>query len=79
MSGIPQREHWDGHPIELGDAWILSKGAKVARCVLVGHEPGWELRLMRPDLLRSQVCRTSDEVLTAHEEWKSSDDRHGVD
>ena len=41
----PQREFWDGHHAELGDAWILRKGDKVARCVLCSHEFGWELRL----------------------------------
>jgi len=23
MNLTPQREFWDGHPVELGDAWIL--------------------------------------------------------
>jgi hypothetical protein len=58
----PQREDWNGHPAELGDAWILRKGNKVARCVLVTHPLGWELRLMTPDLLRSHVCRSSEEM-----------------
>jgi len=53
----PQREHWDGHPVELGEAWILRKGEKVARCILVTNPLGWELRLMTIDLLRFQVCR----------------------
>ena len=68
----PQREHWDGHPVELGDAWIMRKGEKVARCVLVSHPFGWELRLMTTDLLRSQVCRSSDEVLDTYEPWKAA-------
>jgi hypothetical protein len=72
MALIPRREHCDGHPVELGDAWILSKGVKVARCILVSHELGWELRLMTTDLLRSHVCRTSDEVLNTHERWKAA-------
>ena len=59
----PQREHWDGHPVELGDAWILRKGQDVARCVLVSHPLGWEVRLMTRDLLRCHVCRSSGEVL----------------
>jgi hypothetical protein len=66
----PRREDWDGHPVDLGDAWILRKGGKVARCVLVTHPLGWELRLMTPDLLRSQVCRSSEEILDTHEQWK---------
>jgi hypothetical protein len=68
----PQREDWNGHPVELGNAWILRKGNKVARCVLVTHPLGWELRLMTPDLLRSQVCRSSEEVLNSHEQWKAA-------
>jgi hypothetical protein len=67
-----QREYWDGHPVELGDAWTLRKEDKVARCILVSHPLGWELGLMTSDLLRSQVCRSSDEVLTTLELWKAA-------
>lgn len=66
----PQREDWDGYPVELGTAWTLRKGDKVATCLLVSHPLGWELRLMTTDLLRSQVCRSSDEVLSTQEGWK---------
>ena len=69
---IPQREYWDGHPVDLGDAWVLRKGDKVARCSLVTHQLGFELRLITTDLVRSQVCRSSDEVLTTHEQWKAA-------
>jgi hypothetical protein len=51
-----QREFWDGHPVDCGDAWVLRKGDNVARCSLVTHPFGWELRLITTDLLRSQVC-----------------------
>jgi hypothetical protein len=61
-SHVPQREHWDDRPVDLGDAWVLRKGDKVARCSLVTHQLGWELRLLMPDLLRSQVCRSTDEI-----------------
>ena len=40
-----RREHWNGHPVELGDAWILRKGNKVARCILVTHPLGWVVSL----------------------------------
>lgn len=43
-----------------------------ARCTLVTHPLGWELRLMTPDLLRSQVCRSSEEILDTHEKWKAA-------
>ena len=72
MNATPQRENWDGHPVELCDAWVLRKGDRVARCVLVSHQLGWELRLMTPDLLRSQVCRSSEEILSTHEQWKTA-------
>ena len=32
-----QRDDWNGPPVELGDAWTLRKGDKVARGVLVTH------------------------------------------
>ena len=67
MNTTRQREYWDGHPLELGVAWMLRKGEKVARCSLVSHPLGWELRLITTDLLRSQVCRSSDEVLDTQE------------
>ena len=70
MNTTPQREDWNGHPVELGDAWTLRKGTKVARCRLVSHQLGWELRLLVGELLRSQVCRSSDEILTTPKSWK---------
>jgi hypothetical protein len=42
---IPQRENWNGHPVELGIAWTLKKRDHVAQCVLFSHQFGWELRL----------------------------------
>ena len=38
MNTTPQRENWDGHPVDLGDAWVLRKGDKVAR-LLAGVAP----------------------------------------
>ena len=43
MNTTPQRENWDGHPVDCGDAWMLRKGNQVARCSLVTHHLGWEL------------------------------------
>jgi hypothetical protein len=43
MNTTRQREHWDGHPIELGDAWTLRKRDREARCELWSHEFGFEL------------------------------------
>ena len=69
-SHVPQRENWDGHPVDCGDAWVLRKGDRTARCSLVTHPFGWELRLITTDLLQSQVCRSTDEVLRTHEQWR---------
>jgi hypothetical protein len=50
---------------ELSSRSVLSSsGDKVATCILGSHPFGWELRLMTTDLLRSQVCRSSEEVLS---------------
>jgi hypothetical protein len=72
MNLTPQRENCDGHPVPLGYAWTMRKGDKVARCELWSHQFGWELRLMTTDLLRSQVCRSSEEILNTHEQWKAA-------
>ena len=71
MNTTRQREFWD-HPVDLGDAWTLRKGEKVARCILVTHPLGCELRLMTSDLLRSQVRRSSEEILDTHEAWRTA-------
>jgi hypothetical protein len=39
--------------------------------VLVTHR--WDgLRLMTSDLWRSHVCRSSEKILNAHEQWKAA-------
>ena len=72
MNLTAQREHWDGHPVELGDAWTVRKRDKTARCVLLSHPLGWELRLIVGELVRSQVCRSSDEILYTQESWRAA-------
>ena len=70
---VPQRECWTGEQTELGDAWSLTKSGKVARCVLKSHLFGHELVLLVDgDLLRPQVCKSSDELLTTHEQWQAA-------
>jgi hypothetical protein len=66
------RENCNGHSVELDDAWILHKGNKVAGCILVSHELGWELRLTVGELLRPQVCRPSEALLNTHQAWKAA-------
>jgi len=72
MSATLQREHWDGHPVDCGDAWSLRKGGKVVRCSLVTHQFGWGAPADHHGPVRSQVCRSADEILSTHEEWKSA-------
>jgi len=36
------------------------------------HQFGWELRLEVGELFRTQVCRSSDEVVTTAENWKAA-------
>jgi hypothetical protein len=73
---VLQRPDWNGAPVELAELFHLAKGNnRRVRCLILSHKFGFELRLVfgsRPELLRSQVCRTDDEVLTTGEEWKAS-------
>jgi hypothetical protein len=72
-SHVPQREYWTGEETELDDAWTLQKGERTARCVLMSHLFGHELRLLIDgELRRSQVCRSVEEILTTHEAWKAA-------
>lgn len=54
-----------------------SGGDKIARCLLVTHPLGWELRLMATDLLGSQVCRSTDDILRTHEQWDAPSSSNG--
>ena len=57
MKTTPQRDFWTGRPVQLDTLWTLSKRGKVAPCVLLTHQLGWELRAESGDLLRTQVCQ----------------------
>jgi hypothetical protein len=73
MNPTPQREYWIDEQADLGDAWTLRKGDKVARCVLWSHLFGWKLKLTIADeFIRTQVCRSSEEILNTHEAWKAA-------
>ena len=73
--GTLQRAAWDGHPMSLGHAFEMRK-AKGHRqlhtvCSLSSHLFGFELRLEVNGLLsRSQVCRSTDEVLDTSAQWR---------
>ena len=72
MKTTPLRQAWNGQPVEVGDAWTLSKNGRVARCAVVTHQFGWELRLMVGELRRSQVCRSTKEILDHQASWKAA-------
>ena len=70
---VPQREYWTGEQTELGDAWTLQKGSRVARCVLKSHLFGHELVLLVDgDLLQSKVSKSTDEGLTTQQLWQTA-------
>ena len=56
----------------LGITWTLNKRDQIAQCVLFSHEFGWELRLEVGELFRTQVCRSTEEILDTQESWKAS-------
>jgi hypothetical protein len=41
------------------------------------HQFGWELRLTIGELVRTQVCRSSDEVMRVQEEWRRALEERG--
>jgi hypothetical protein len=67
---VQQREQWSGEAPFLGNAWVMRKGERTATCALYAHQFGWELRLSSGELLRTQVCRSTDDVLRVQEEWR---------
>ena len=72
MNTTRQREHWDGDPIEPRRCMEPAQTRSRARFILVTHPLGWELRLMTPELLRSQLYRSSEEILSTGEQWKAA-------
>jgi len=72
-----QREHWDGHPIHLGEGFRLHRDRRgrqlEAICHLQTHPLGWELVLtVNASLQRSEVVRSQDAVLDLTERWKAA-------
>ena len=58
----------------------FAKGKRKASCELWTHVLGWELRLVASgELLRSQVCRTQEEVFDTFEQWKAAMLEKGMD
>lgn len=70
---VLQRDDWRGDPRKQGDLFELRKGKKRAICELWTHPLGWEVRLEASgELLRTQVCRSQDEVFATFESWKAA-------
>jgi len=58
---------------DMGNVWTLSKAGKRLMCALHTHPMGWELRVWYgPELVRSQVCKTPDDVVSTAEKWKAT-------
>jgi hypothetical protein len=71
VQGLQQQ--WDEVSRELGTLWSARSGARIARCIIVSHPGGWELRLVRgTSVLRSVVHHEQDILLTEAEAWKLS-------
>ena len=66
------RPFWNGVPVELETVWTLAKRDRVARCVLLTHQLGWELRIDAGDLLMTQVCRSDQEIEDVSGAWKAA-------
>ena len=72
---VLQRLDWHGSAVELGELFVLTKNKRKARCVLLSHQFGWELRLFvgsQLEVVQSQVCRTQEEVLDTSEQGKAA-------
>ena len=68
------RSQWDGTPRELGELFAPKKGrVHRAKCIIVTHSLGLELRLpLNGELHRSQVFREDARLLDEGDAWKSA-------
>lgn len=60
---VLQRPHWSGTPVDVGELFILHKNRREAKCLLLRHQFGWELRLVigsQLEIVQTQVCRSQD-------------------
>jgi hypothetical protein len=72
-SHVLQRPDWYGAPVRLSMVGTLTKGPRTIQCVLYSHQFGWELRIAYVNtLVRSQVCRSEDDVLATQEQWRGA-------
>lgn len=68
---------WNGAPKIIGTVWTVSKAGVTCDCILSTHPLGWELRMRGQDLIRSQVCKTEDEVFDVSERWSAEAESRG--
>ncbi len=69
-SGLKRHDYYEG-PQALGNLWTLTRAPATLCCALSTHSLGWELRLASgANLLRSQVCKTEDEVFSTSTAWE---------
>jgi hypothetical protein len=71
---VLRRDPWTGTPRQLGDLFLLRKGALEARCELWTHPSGWECRLFAGDeeLVVAQACSAQEDVLQFGERWTAA-------
>lgn len=61
-----------GGPKHLANLWVLTKGARTATCVLVGHPMGSELRVdVDSDLKRSEAFKNGADAILAADDWRA--------
>jgi len=69
---VLQRDLWTGEAKSQGDVFTLTKADRRATTALWTHQLGWELRLtIGAEMVRTQVCRSEDEVFSTGETWKA--------
>jgi hypothetical protein len=74
---LPQRADWYGKPADVGELFRLRKLScnrqLEAVCLLRTHQFGWECCLLiGGDLMRSEVCRTEQSVVSCSDQWKAA-------
>lgn len=72
---VLQRPDWHGTPHEVGELFVLHKNRRTAKAIVLSHQLGWEVQLLigaQLEVVRTQVCRTQEDVFGVGEQWKSA-------
>ncbi len=74
----PVRDVFDG-PKRIDGMWTLTKDRRTAVCDVWSHVLGYELRLVisGDDLPRTQVCRSTEEIVTVQDTWRQALEAQG--